>query len=136
MTTRASSNAGLPIIEMIDDLEASMSHRGKAFKESRVSTKFQDNDKSIMGSQQDVSTSLYCKSSEGTKVQLDDFQLVSIIGKGNFGKVYLVYLPLNKQYYAMKSIRKDIVIDNDSIENVKLEKLVLMQVNHPFIVTM
>ena len=50
LTTRASSNAGMPIIEMIDDLEASMSHRGKAFKESRVSTKFYDNDKSIMGS--------------------------------------------------------------------------------------
>ena len=89
-----------------------------------------------MGSQNEICTSLYCKSSEESKVQLDDFQLVSIIGKGNFGKFYLVYLPLNKQYYAMKSIRKDIVIENDSIENIKLEKLILLQVNHPFIVTM
>jgi serine/threonine protein kinase len=36
----------------------------------------------------------------------------------------------------MKSIRKDIVIDNDSLENIKLEKLILLQVNSPFIVTM
>jgi len=26
----------------------------------------------------------------------------------------------------MKSIRKDIVIDNDSLENIKLEKLILL----------
>lgn len=36
----------------------------------------------------------------------------------------------------MKSIRKDIVLDNDSLENVKLEKLILLQVNNPFIVKM
>lgn len=61
---------------------------------------------------------------------------MSIVGKGSFGKVYLVYLPKNNQYYAMKSIRKDIVLDNDSLENIKLEKLILLQVANPFIVSM
>ena len=36
----------------------------------------------------------------------------------------------------MKSIRKDIVLDSDSLENVKLEKLILLQVDNPFIVSM
>ena len=36
----------------------------------------------------------------------------------------------------MKSIRKDVVIDNDSLENIKLEKLILLQVTNPFIVSM
>jgi serum/glucocorticoid-regulated kinase 2 len=36
----------------------------------------------------------------------------------------------------MKSIRKDIVIEHDSIENLHLEKLILLQVNHPFIISM
>lgn len=36
----------------------------------------------------------------------------------------------------MKSIRKDIVLDNDSLENIKLEKLILLQVSNPFIVSM
>lgn len=31
ITTRASSNTGLPVVEMIDDLETNMSHRGKAY---------------------------------------------------------------------------------------------------------
>lgn len=47
-----------------------------------------------------------------------------------------MYLPTHKSYFAMKSIRKDIVLDNDSLENIKLEKLILLQVNHPFIVGM
>jgi serum/glucocorticoid-regulated kinase 2 len=36
----------------------------------------------------------------------------------------------------MKSIRKDIVIEHDSLENVHLEKQILNQVNHPFIISM
>jgi serum/glucocorticoid-regulated kinase 2 len=36
----------------------------------------------------------------------------------------------------MKSIRKDIVVEHDSIENLHLEKTILNQVNHPFIISM
>ena len=36
----------------------------------------------------------------------------------------------------MKSIRKDVVIDNDQYENTKLEKQILSTVDHPFIVSM
>lgn len=43
---------------------------------------------------------------------------------------------INGKRYAMKSIRKDIVIEHDSIENLHLEKLILLQVNHPFIISM
>jgi serine/threonine protein kinase len=45
--------------------------------------------------------------------RLQDFLLLKMIGKGTFGKVYLVQNQLNKQVYAMKCIRKDIVIDNE-----------------------
>ena len=48
---------------------------------------------------------------------------MSVIGRGNFGKVYLVYLPQTKQYYARKSIRKDIVLDNDSSDRETLQYL-------------
>lgn len=36
----------------------------------------------------------------------------------------------------MKSIRKDIVLQNDSVESLKVEKLILLQVRHPFIIKM
>ncbi len=45
--------------------------------------------------------------------------------------------------YAMKSLRKDVLIDYDQVENTKLEKEILlkvraglMQAKHPFLVSM
>jgi serum/glucocorticoid-regulated kinase 2 len=38
--------------------------------------------------------------------------------------------------HAMKSIRKDVVIEHDSLESLKVEKLILLQVQHPFIISM
>lgn len=43
-------------------------------------------------------------------VRLVDFQIVKIIGRGGFGKVFLVKNRLNGKYYAMKSIKKEEVI--------------------------
>jgi len=36
----------------------------------------------------------------------------------------------------MKSIRKDVVVELDSIKNIHIEKRILLQVNHPFIISM
>lgn len=36
----------------------------------------------------------------------------------------------------MKCIRKDIVIDHESVQSLEVEKLILLQVNHPFIIGM
>ena len=62
--------------------------------------------------------------------------LIRLIGKGTFGKVYLVYCQKNKKYYAMKSIRKDYVLDNNSLQSLQIEKLILLQVKHPFIISL
>lgn len=41
---------------------------------------------------------------------------------------------LDRKLFAMKVIRKDVVIEHESIESLQLEKLILVQVNHPFII--
>ena len=66
----------------------------------------------------------------------DDFELISIIGRGTFGKVYLVRNKRQDKFYAMKVIRKDVVIQHESVESLQVEKLILNQVNHPFIIGM
>ena len=40
------------------------------------------------------------------------------------------------RFFAMKSIRKDVVVDLNSISNIHVEKSILLQVNHPFIIGM
>ena len=62
--------------------------------------------------------------------------ILKMVGKGDFGKVYLVQNVNTKKNYAMKCIRKDAIIDQDIIDNLKLEKDILYSVEHPFIVSM
>jgi serine/threonine protein kinase len=58
--------------------------------------------------------------------EFSDFKIIRLIGRGNFGKVYLVKNQNNQKFYAMKSIRKDVVLEHDSLESLKVEKLILL----------
>ena len=62
-------------------------------------------------------TALYRR---GTLVEASwtDFELLSIIGRGTFGKVYLVCCKPTGKSYAMKCIRKDVVIKHESVESL------------------
>ena len=59
-----------------------------------------------------------------------------MIGKGTFGKVFLVEHQSTHKLYAMKCIRKDIILENEQMENIQLEKDILRQIAHPFLVNM
>lgn len=62
----------------------------------------------------------------GKPISLEDFQIIKVIDKGSFGKVFLVINKVNKKLYAMKRINKDILIDKRQIENTKNEKDILL----------
>lgn len=70
---------------------------------------------------------IYRRSTAGERVILEEFRTVSILGKGTFAKVYLVYLPDSEtRFYAMKSMRKDVILDRDSVESINLERLIML----------
>ena len=80
------------------------------------------------------SSTLYTKKKEVKEVKLEDFQILKVLGRGSFGKVCLVeYLP-TKEILAMKSLKKDVLLDQDQIENTLLEKKILESLDHPFLV--
>jgi serine/threonine protein kinase len=83
----------------------------------------------------EASQTLYAKAGD-KKVGLNDFLIKKVIGRGSFGKVFLVEKKDSKDVYAMKSLRKDVIIDYDQVESTKLEKDILMQADHPFLVGM
>lgn len=68
--------------------------------------------------------------------KLTDFNIKKMIGRGTFGKVYIVENKNDEKLYAMKCIRKDLVLENQQIENINLEKNILHSNNHPFLVRM
>ena len=50
--------------------------------------------------------------------------------------MYLVINRINKKAYAMKNIRKDVVLNSESIDSIRLEKFIMLCVDHPFIISM
>lgn len=55
--------------------------------------------------------------------------MVKVLGEGAFGKVFLVKNEDLDRYYAMKTIRKDKIIEYEQLESTKLEKQILYSVS-------
>ena len=45
--------------------------------------------------------------------------MLKVIGRGSYGKVYLVEHEMTGQVFAMKSIKKEIIIKADQVNGVK-----------------
>lgn len=59
-----------------------------------------------------------------------------MLGKGTFGKVFLAEYAKDKKLYAIKVIRKDVLIEYNQIKNTKLEKDIMFKCQHQFLVGM
>jgi len=66
--------------------------------------------------------------------RLDSFKMIKVIGKGSFGKVFLVREKSTSEMFALKVLRKDNIIKRNQVEHTRTERSVLGYVNHPFIV--
>lgn len=69
-------------------------------------------------------------------VTKDDFELLTVIGKGSFGKVMQVRKKDDGKIYAMKVLRKDTIVARKQVAHTKAEKNILMKIQHPFIVNL
>jgi len=69
-------------------------------------------------------------------VTKDDFELLTVIGKGSFGKVMQVRKKDDGKIYAMKVLRKDTIIARKQVTHTKSEKNILMKIQHAFIVNL
>lgn len=70
----------------------------------------------------------------GGSLTIDDFELMTVIGKGSFGKVMQVRKRDTGRIYALKTIRKAHIVSRNEITHTLAERLVLAQVDSPFIV--
>jgi p70 ribosomal S6 kinase len=71
------------------------------------------------------------------KLSVGDFELLSVIGRGAYGKVFQVRKKdKHNKIFAMKVLRKKQIIEKNVAENTNTERLVLATVNHPFIVSL
>ncbi len=67
------------------------------------------------------------------KLSVNDFVILKLIGKGSYGKVFLVRKKGNDEVYAMKILKKKEMMIRDQVLHVKTEKKIMEMVDHPFI---
>lgn len=70
------------------------------------------------------------------KVNIEDFELLTVVGKGSFGKVIQVRKKDTKKIYAMKVLNKKTIFDRGEVEHTKAEKNILQKLCHPFLVNL
>uniref|UniRef100_A0A915I687 Protein kinase C n=1 Tax=Romanomermis culicivorax TaxID=13658 RepID=A0A915I687_ROMCU len=76
----------------------------------------------------------------GRQVSLEHFRLISVLGRGHFGKVILAnYLLTKKDYFALKVLKKGDILARDEVESLMAEKRifeVVTRAKHPFLVNL
>ncbi|KAF8895323.1 AGC/Akt protein kinase [Infundibulicybe gibba] len=88
----------------------------------------------IVGGSGKIQIGVTYQPSYGQSLTIDDFELITVIGKGSFGKVMQVRKRDTSRIYALKTIRKMHIVNRNEITHTLAERLVLAQVNSPFIV--
>ncbi|KEG13211.1 serine/threonine protein kinase [Trypanosoma grayi] len=67
------------------------------------------------------------------KVTKDDFESLDVLGKGSFAYVVLVRRVGTNNYYAMKVVNKQGLLDHNRYRDVFIERNVLTRINHPYL---
>ncbi|XP_058834656.1 serine/threonine-protein kinase N isoform X4 [Topomyia yanbarensis] len=74
-----------------------------------------------------------------TGMNIESFQLLSVLGRGHFGKVILAQYKNTGEYFAIKALKKGDIIARDEVESLLSEKRIFEVANtmrHPFLVNL
>ncbi|KAL7834895.1 hypothetical protein SRHO_G00291420 [Serrasalmus rhombeus] len=72
-------------------------------------------------------------------LQMEDFNCISVLGRGHFGKVLLAEYKRTGKLYAIKALKKGDVVTRDEVDSLMCEKRIFETINassHPFLVNL
>ncbi|BET00439.1 Protein kinase C terminal domain [Nesidiocoris tenuis] len=79
------------------------------------------------------------RQSQFAGISMDNFRLLSVLGRGHFGKVILSQYKNTGEYFAIKALKKGDIIARDEVESLLSEKRIFEVANtmrHPFLVNL
>ncbi|CAL1712817.1 unnamed protein product [Somion occarium] len=117
-----------------DDMGNDIFMGGVRFKPDFDDLPTQDTWYELVGGSGKIQIGLAFQPNNGQSLTIDDFELITVIGKGSFGKVMQVRKRDTSRIYALKTIRKQHIVERGEITHTLAERLVLARVNNPFIV--
>lgn len=68
------------------------------------------------------------------KITFENFEFLKVLGKGTFGKVILCREKATAKLYAIKILKKEVIIQKDEVAHTQTENRVLRTTNHPFLI--
>ncbi|CAN0248820.1 RAC-alpha serine/threonine-protein kinase-like [Petromyzon marinus] len=77
-----------------------------------------------------------CSTRPKPRVTMNDFDYLKLLGKGTFGKVILVREKATGKYYAMKILKKEVIVAKDEVAHTLTENRVLQSCRHPFLTSL
>ncbi|XP_060917045.1 serine/threonine-protein kinase N2 [Labrus mixtus] len=72
-------------------------------------------------------------------LQMEDFNCISVLGRGHFGKVLLAEYKKSGKLYAIKALKKGDIVTRDEVDSLVCEKRIFEVINvsrHPFLVNL
>jgi hypothetical protein len=113
----AASSTDLTVGKSLDTLKIS----GDNAKSQSNQASFLSRLMGFSGSKSEIGKSRSRSSSDllratGKRTSINDFNFLSVLGKGYFGKVMLVEEKKSGKLFAIKLLKKDFIIENEEIE--------------------
>jgi len=75
-------------------------------------------------------------SSSKKKVSQEDFEVLALVGKGNFGKVFQVRKKDTGEIFALKILMKQNIVESNETAHTMAERSILQRIRHPFLVNL